>query len=304
MITLEDLETHQSEWVAPVSQAYHGLRLYEIPPNGQGLTALIALGLLRHHDVRQYPMDSADCIHLQVEAMKIAFSEVSRHVADPNSMRVDVKDLLSSSFLADRAQEIQMDRANFPVSTLPSERGTVYLATADEKGLMVSYIQSNYWGFGSGIVVPGTGISLQNQGCGFTLEKGHPNCLAGGKRPYHTIIPAMVTGKDGSPIMAFGVMGAHMQPQGHVQMIVRIFDYGLNPQAASDAPRWFLSEEMELGLEPGMEPSVFDDLLERGHRLMDAPDNTLFGGAQLILKTKNGYCGASDHRKDGQAVGF
>jgi gamma-glutamyltranspeptidase/glutathione hydrolase len=169
--------------------------------------------------------------------------------------------------------------------------------------MMVSFIQSNFMGFGSGIVIPGTGICLQNRGSGFTLEEGHPNCVDGGKRPYHTIVPAFVT-KGDRPMMSFGVMGGHMQPQGHVQMIVRIFDYGMNPQAASDAPRWHLCEDFSLALEPGFDPEVVKDLEDRGHRILERPPSVLFGGAQLISRLDDGYCAASDHRKDGQAVGF
>ena len=168
---------------------------------------------------------------------------------------------------------------------------------------MVSLIQSNYMGFGSGIVVPGTGISMQNRGRGFTLQKGHPNCVAGGKRPYHTIIPGFVT-KDDRPLLSFGVMGGHMQPQGHVQMILRIFDYGLNLQAASDAPRWHVYEDCRLALEPGFEPQVAKALRDRGHRMVEGCPEGLFGGAQLIMRIEGGYCAATDHRKDGQAVGF
>ncbi len=302
-ITLEDLAEHRSEWVEPISIEYHGKHLHEIPPNGQGLAALIALGILRHHDIRQYPVDSADSIHLQIEAMKIAFAEAHRHIADPNSMVATTSDFLQDDFLADRAREIRMDRAACPRSKIPLNRGTVYLTAADENGMMVSFIQSNYSGFGSGIVIPGTGISLQNRGYGFVLEEGHPNCVGGGKRPYHTIIPAFVTG-DGQPVMSFGVMGGHMQPQGHVQMMVRIFDYCQNPQAACDAPRWYVGEDSHIALEPGFSPEILEELKKRGHRFMEKASTSLFGGAQLIYRLENGYCAASDSRKDGQAVGW
>lgn len=197
-----------------------------------------------------------------------------------------------------------MDRAHVPDTPIPTEKGTVYLATADRSGMMVSYIQSNFRGFGSGIVVPGTGISLQNRGSGFSCDPAHPNCVAGWKRPFHTIIPGFAT-RDGKPLLSFGVMGAHMQPQGHVQMISRMVDYGLNPQAASDAPRWIVTEDFRLGLEPGVSPDVRAELARRGHRLIADPATTLFGGAQIILCMEDGgYCAGSDHRKDGQAVGF
>ena len=302
-LTLQDLAGHTSEWVAPLTQEYHGIQMCEIPPNGQGLTALMALGILGHLDIRRYPSDSADSIHLQVEAMKLAFAESWRHIADPTAMEVDPQHLLAEAFLADLAAKIRIDQAGTPRAALRSDGGTVYLSTADRDGMMVSYIQSNYMGFGSGIVVADAGISLQNRGRGFTLEPGHPNCVSGGKRPFHTITPGFVT-SDGRPLLSFGVMGALMQPQAHLQMIVRIFDDGLNPQAASDAPRWYVAEDFHLALESGLPDDVAAALVERGHRLMPDPPTRLFGGAQLIACLPNGYCGASDHRKDGQAVGF
>jgi gamma-glutamyltranspeptidase/glutathione hydrolase len=302
-LTLQDLAGHTSEWVTPLTQEYHGIHLCEIPPNGQGLAALMALGILRHLDIRRYPVDTADSIHLQVEAMKSAFAEVWRHIADPAAMEVDPQHLLTEAFLTDRAGKIRMDQAAMSRAELRPDGGTVYLSTADRNGMMVSYIQSNYMGFGSGIVVADTGISLQNRGRGFSLEPGHPNCVDGGKRPFHTLAPGFVT-RDGRPLLSFGVMGALMQPQGHVQMIVRIFDYGLNPQTASDAPRWYVAEDLSLALEPGLPAFVAAELSRRGHRLIPNPPARLFGGAQLIACLPDGYCGASDHRKDGQAVGF
>jgi gamma-glutamyltranspeptidase/glutathione hydrolase len=267
------------------------------------------LGILKHFDLAQYPVDSADSVHLQVEAMKLAFAEAHRHIADPAWMEVPPEALLDEDFLAERATQIKMEQAQFPTSALPTDHGTVYLTGADDSGMMVSYIQSNYIGFGSGIVIPGTGISLQNRGTGFRLEPGHPNRVAGGKRPYHTIIPGFVT-RAGQPVMSFGVMGGHMQPQGHVQMMVRLFDYAQNPQAASDAPRWYIEEDLTaLSLEPGFAPEVIDELRRRGHHVTaDLPPGR-FGGAQLIYRLDNGdqltgYCAGTDWRKDGQAVGY
>jgi gamma-glutamyltranspeptidase/glutathione hydrolase len=303
-MTLEDLASHETEWVEPIAVDYRGLRLHEIPPNGQGLAALIALGILRNHEVARYPVDSADSVHLQIEAMKIAFAEVHCHVADPAAMAAPVTDLLDPGFLRERSTEIRMDRAAHPGSKVRTGGGTVYIAAADEAGMMVSFIQSNYCGFGSGIVIPGTGISLQNRAYGFVLEEGHPNCVAGGKRPFHTIIPGFVTRK-GGPLMSLGVMGRHMQPQGHVQMMVRIFDYGHNPQAACDAPRWHVTADFTVALEPGFPPEVKEELERRGHRCVESSPNSLFGGAQLVYRLESGYhCAASDPRKDGQAVGY
>jgi len=304
LMTVDDLASHAPEWVTPLAQIYRGYCLHEIPPNGQGLAALIALGILQHFDLAQYPVDSADSIHLQVEAMKLAFAEAHRHIADPAWMDIPPQALLDETFLAERARQIRMDAAQFPAAALPTDHGTVYLAAADAEGMMVSYIQSNYMGFGSGIVVPGTGISLQNRGAGFRLEAGHPNRVAGGKRPYHTIIPGFVT-QAGKPVMSCGVMGGAMQPQGHVQMMVRLFDYGQNPQAASDAPRWYIEENpTELSLEPGFAPEVVAELRRRGHHVTaDLPPGR-FGGAQLIYRLESGYCAGTDWRKDGQATGY
>jgi len=302
-MTREDLADHHSQWVRPISTAYRGAHLHEIPPNGQGLAALIALGLLRHFDLGQYAADSADSIHLQVEAMKIALAEAYRHIADGSAMRVNPEEFLAQAFLDRRAQEIRIDRAGFPESKILSDHGTVYLTAADESGMLVSFIQSNYMGFGSGIVIPQTGISMQNRGCGFVLEPGHPNCADGGKRPFQTIIPGFVT-RDGQALMSFGVMGGSMQAQGHVQMMVRIFDYNQNPQAACDGPRWHVDENFQVALEPGTAPDVIRDLKKRGQKIIDNPPFHLFGGAQLIYALDDGYCAASDLRKDGQAVGY
>lgn len=302
----EDLDEHQVDWVDTIAQDYHELRLHEIPPNGQGLAALIMLGILEHHPLRDLPVDSADSLHLQIEAMKLAFADAYRYIADEASMDVSTKDLLEPNYLAERAKHIDMRRAQVPAYGVPQRGGTVYLTAADENGMMVSFIQSNYYGFGSGIVVPGTGISLQNRGAGFVLDPAHPNCVAGGKRPFHTIIPGFITQGD-APLMSFGVMGGPMQPQGHAQMVIRMRDYQQNPQAASDAPRWRVLEGNSVALEQGFAPEVQGDLRSRGH------DITLehglfssfgFGGAQLIYRDSHGYVAASDHRKDGQAVGY
>lgn len=306
VLSRQDLETHRSEWVEPISIDYRDKRLHEIPPNGQGLAALMALGILRYHDIKKYPVDSVDSLHLQIEAMKIAFAEAHGHIADPRYMSVSPAVFLEAGFLAQRAREIDMERASIRFSKIPTDYGTVYLTAADRDGMMVSFIQSNYLGFGSGIVIPGTGISMQNRGCGFVIEKGHPNCVDGGKRPYHTIIPGFVTQNE-RPLMCFGVMGGHMQPQGQVQMMVRIFDYGQNPQTACDAPRWMVNQDSSITLEYGVSSHVVEGLKERGHKVLPTFHHALhgdFGGAQLIYCLENGYCAASDPRKDGQASGY
>jgi gamma-glutamyltranspeptidase/glutathione hydrolase len=299
-----DLAAHEAEWVRPISMDYRGVTLHEIPPNGQGIVALIALGILANHPLGDLPVDSADSLHLQIEAMKLAFRDGHRYVADPAWMDVSVDDLLDEAYLADRAKQIDMTRATDPGHGTPKSGGTIYLAAADEFGTMVSYIQSNYTGFGSGLVVPGTGIALQNRGVCFSTEEGHPNQVAPGKRPYHTIIPGFVT-KGDEPLMSFGVMGGFMQPQGHVQVVTRLADYDQNPQAALDAPRWQIFEGLRVGIEAGYDPGVYDELKRRGHDVRLVAEKTVsYGGGQAIHCLDNGYFGASDMRRDGQAVGF
>lgn len=303
--TLEDFACHKADWVKPISLDYKNVRLHEIPPNGQGLAALLCLGILRECPLRRYPVDSVDSVHLQIEAMKLAFADAFRYISDPASMDVPVESLLDRNYLQSRAALIRMDQAEKPVHGIPSQGGTVYLSAADASGMMVSLIQSNYMGFGSGVVVPGTGISLQNRGYGFVRTPGHPNCVGPGKRPYQTIIPAFLTDLRGVPLMSFGVMGGHMQPQGHVQMVTRICDYGQNPQAASDAPRWIVNGDGTIGLEDALADRVGYALRQRGHQLAPAEAvKFAFGGAQLIWRTDGGYIAGSDHRKDGLAVGF
>lgn len=303
-LVLDDLKNHRCEWVDPVQMSAFNHQLCEIPPNGQGLMALISLGVMKHlhHDAMQ--LDSADSVHLQIEAQRIAYAIAERHIADQDHMRIPVTELLREDRLKALAGQIDMREARPRQGDMGASPDTVYLTTADASGMMVSMIQSNYRGFGSGIVVPGTGISLQNRGSGFVLEEGHPNQVGPGKRPYHTIIPGFVTGESGQPVMSFGVMGGHMQAQGHLQMMLRVMHFRQNPQAASDAPRWYVHEDGRVALEQGFAPSVIEDLAQRGHSLeLDAPEH-LFGGAQLIVRMADGYCAGSDHRKEGLAAGF
>jgi gamma-glutamyltranspeptidase/glutathione hydrolase len=324
VMTADDLAEHKCDWVEPISVDYRGLTVHEIPPNGQGVAALMALGILERIPLAEFPVDSADSLHLQIEAMKLAFADAHRYVADPEAMELAPGALLDADYLAKRARLIDVKRAKRPRFGVPREGGTVYLCAADASGMMVSFIQSNYNGFGSGIVVPGTGISLQNRGLGFVLTEGHPNRVGPRKRPYHTIIPAFVTrekgvrpllplGPEGAAhkrgltpfsLMAFGVMGGPMQPQGHVQMMVRVADYRQNPQAAADAPRWRVTSGLEVVLEDGFDRRVVSALRRRGHAVVVSPPCPLSGGAQLIWKLADGYLAASDPRKDGQAVGY
>ncbi len=298
-----DLDGHSADWVTPLAldSRHADVTLHEIPPNGQGLIALAALGILDH--LPKPALDSADFYHLQIEAFRLAWLLAADQVADPDSLRTPPADLLDKNRLQQLAASIDLQQAGGGQADMPTGQDTVYLAAADADGMMVSFIQSNFLGFGSGMVVPGYGVSLQNRGSGFSLTAGHPNQVAGGKRPFHTIIPGFVT-RQGAPLAAFGVMGGHMQAQGHLQMMVRCFMHGQNPQAASDAPRWHLTQDGRLALEAGFDEKVAAELAERGHQLMPDPAPHLFGGAQLIVRLDQGYCAASDHRKEGQAGGF
>jgi len=303
-MTMSDLAAHQCDWVEPVGQSYRGYTLHEIPPNGQGIGALISLGILENFDMAALPVDSADSLHVQLEAMKLGFADIYEYVSDPATMRVTPAQMLDRAYLASRAKLIDMKKAQDPKFGTPPTGGTVYLTAADASGMMVSYIQSNYAGFGSGVVVNGTGISLQNRGYGFVTKPGHANEVGPRKRPFQTIIPAFVT-KDGKPVMSYGVMGGSMQAQGHSQIMVRLADHGQNPQAAADAPRWRIDTGLALGIEQGVNPDVIAELKRRGHQITQADRwSTDFGRAQLIYKMEDGYLAASERRTDGQAVGF
>jgi gamma-glutamyltranspeptidase/glutathione hydrolase len=307
-MTVADLAAYQPEWVTPIAQDYRGHKLHEIPPNGQGIAALIALGILSNFDLAAMPLDSAESQHLQIEAMKLAFADVYRYVAEPAAMDVTPTQMLDKSYLAGRAKLINPLRAQDFGAGRPPAGGTIYLSTADESGMMVSFIQSNYLGFGSGVVVPEWGVSLQNRGHGFVLDPASANVVAPGKRPFHTIIPAFLT-RDGQPVMSYGVMGANMQPQGHLQTLIRLLDYGQNPQAACDAPRWRFNAGLEINVEAAMNAAAVEGLIARGHRTELISDSYQdFGAGQFIHRLGDpaveGYVAASDPRRDGAAVGF
>lgn len=307
-MTLADLRDYRPEWVTPISKRYRGYDVHEIPPNGQGIAALIALGILDRFDLGALPVDSADSQHLQIEAMKLAFADIYRYVADPRAMEVTPAEMLDDGYLDARAKLIDMKRASEFTFGMPKAGGTIYLTAADEHGMMVSFIQSNYMGFGSGVVVPGTGISLQNRGVGFSMDAASPNVVAPGKRPFHTIIPAFLT-RDGKPVMSFGVMGGDMQPQGHLQTVVRMLDYQQQPQAACDAPRWKVNRDFSLDVEGTMNRQTIEALQARGHRLKAEDDPYMdFGSGQFIWRLsddpEHGYVAASDSRRDGHAAGF
>ncbi|WP_423456227.1 gamma-glutamyltransferase family protein [Ottowia sp. VDI28] len=307
-LTAADFAGFQPEWVTPISQNYRGYALHEIPPSGQGMAALIALGILEQFDMAALPVDGLDSQHVQIEAMKLAFADVYRYVAEPSSMAVTPAQMLDAGYLKSRAKLIDMNRAQDFGAGNPAKGGTIYLTAADESGMMVSFIQSNYMGFGSGCVEPAYGISLQNRGVGFSLQDDSPNVVEPGKRPFHTIIPAFLT-KDGQPVMSFGVMGANMQPQGHVQALVRMLDYGQNPQTACDAPRWRFNQGLSINAESTMNAAAVQGLVERGHRTELINDSYQdFGAGQFIWRvgdpTVEGYVAASDARRDGVAAGF
>src|SRR5215467_9709267 len=302
--TEADFAGHTCDWVAPLAHDYRGYTVHELPPNGQGIAALIALGILGNFDLSGHPVDSAEVQHLEIEAMKLAFADVHRYVGDQNSMTVTSAQLLDRAYLAARAKRIDRSRAQDFEHGSPPSGGTVYLTAADERGMMVSLIQSNYMGFGSGLVVPGTGISLQNRGTGFSLDPDHPNIIAGGKRPFHTIIPGFVT-RNGAAYVSFGVMGGAMQPQGHLQTLVRLIDYQMNPQAALDAPRWKVNQGLSLDLENTASAELRAGLAARGHEFASIPDPYMdFGGGQFIVCAEGGYVAGSDWRRDGQAAGY
>ena len=297
-----DLTAHRADWVGTINGAYRGYTVHEIPPNGQGIVALIALGILEQFDMSSFPPDSADSVHLQIEAAKLAFADAQAHVADVEYMPVHPEHLLDQEYLRQRAKLIDQARAK-PASAGTPRGGTVYLTAADASGVMVSMIQSNYIGFGSGVVVSGTGISLQNRGADFTVVQGHPNQVGPNKRPYHTIIPGFLS-KNGAPVMSFGVMGGPMQPQGHVQVVTRIVDHGQNPQAACDGPRFRWVQGLQVCCEKGFPPSTLDELLRRGHELVTTDDYNQFGSCQAIWRLDDGYLAVSDPRRDGQAAAF
>lgn len=303
-MTLEDLAAHQADWVVPLAKRYRDLTVHEIPPNGQGIAALITLGILEHFDMAALPPESTESWHLQIEAMKLAFADVYRYVSDARTMDLQPGQLLDPIYLKQRAALIDRRRAQDLGHGAPPPSGTVYLTAADASGMMVSYIQSNYMGFGSGVVVSGTGISLQNRGTGFSLQAGHPNQVGAGKRPFHTIIPGFAT-REGRPLMSFGLMGADMQPQGHTQLMVRLADYRQNPQAAADGPRWKFMKDRSLIVEHAVPAATVAGLAALGHNIRQVERWSLeFGSAQLIYRLDGGYLGASEPRRDGQAVGF
>lgn len=314
-LSYNDLASHRSEWVEPVSSSYRGYDIWELPPNGQGIATLQILNILEQFDIKSMGFGSAEYMHLFIEAKKLAFEDRARYYADPDFANIPYDRLISKDYASQRAKLIDLNRAARTYDAGILQTGnTVYLTVADKEGNMVSLIQSNYRGMGSGMTPTGLGFVLQDRGELFSLEEGHPNVYAPGKRPFHTIIPGFIT-KDGKPWISFGVMGGGMQPQGHAQIIVNLIDFGMNLQEAGDAPRIQhegssepTGERMTDGgtvyLESGFDYQQVRKLLERGHKVSYSLDG--YGGYQAIMfDAKNGvYIGASESRKDGQAAGY
>ena len=307
VMTADDLAAYRAEWVEPIAVEYaNGYTFHEIPPNGQGLAALLALNITRGFDLGSLAYGSADYTHILIESMKLAFVDAHATVGDPRRVDVPVAGLLSGRYARERRALIAKDRALFPEpGTPPRDGDTVYLTVADGAGNMVSWIQSLYMGFGSGITAGDTGVQLQNRGANFSLTPGHPNEVAPGRRPYHTIIPGFIT-RDGRPWASYGVMGGFMQPQGHLQVGVNLVDFGMNPQAALDAPRFNWLQGREVALEPGFDAPMREELARRGHALLPAGAAVHYGGGQVILRDPESgvLVGGSEPRNDGAAVGW
>ncbi|MGR0278340.1 gamma-glutamyltransferase family protein [Marinomonas dokdonensis] len=303
-LSITDLIEHEVEWVDPISVNYNGYDIWEMPPSGQGTVALMALNIMKQFNYKK--VNDAENIHKQIEAMKLAFADGLHNITDINEMTVSVDELLDEGYAKKRAQCIT-EEAQEHCPGDPKSSGTVYLATADNDGNMVSFIQSNYMGFGSGVVVPGTGIALQNRGQTFSLNPKDINCLKGKKKTYHTIIPGFIT-KNNQAIGPFGVMGGFMQPQGHMQVIMSLIDFGLNPQSALDAPRWQWVKGNDISVEQSMPSHIIQSLIERGHNISIARDGGTFGRGQIIIKDtiekQNLFVGGTEHRTDGAVVGY
>jgi len=312
-LTYEDLASFHSEWTPPVSSNYRGYEVWELPPNGQGIAALQILNMLENYDLKSLGLFSAEYIHLFTEAKKLAFADRAKYYADPLFEKIPVEELISKSYAKERIKLIDANKvAKTDEAGILKNGDTIYLTAADQYGNMISLIQSNYRGMGSGMVPTGLGFMLQDRGELFSLDKNHKNSLKGGKRPFHTIIPAFVT-KDGKPFMSFGVMGGATQPQAHAQIIINMIDFGLNLQEAGDAPRIVHSGSSQptdeimkdggtLSIESGFGKTIEEELIAKGHVLQY--EKGIFGGYQAIMLKDGVYYGASETRKDGQAAGY
>ena len=296
-----DLAAYRPEWVEPIHVNYRGYDVWEIPPNGHGLVTLIALNILKGMEFDA--KESVETYHRQIEAIKLAFADGMKYITDARQMKVRVEDLLSDAYAAERRKLIGAE-ALTPAAGSPSRGGTVYLATADGEGNMVSYIQSNYMGFGSGLVVPGSGISLHNRGCNFSLDPAHDNVFAPGKKPYHTIIPGFLT-QNGRAVGPFGVMGGFVQPQGHLQMVMNSVDFALNPQAALDAPRWQWTKDKTVEVEHLFPEALAEALTRKGHNITRPVGNLAMGRGQIIWRDEHGVlAGGTEPRTDGAVAAW
>ncbi|MEE1194267.1 MAG: gamma-glutamyltransferase [Phascolarctobacterium sp.] len=301
LIRKKDLQAYKAEWVEPISINYKGYDVWEIPPNGHGITALMALNILRGYTFTA--RETIEAYHHQIEAMKLAFADGMKYVADARYMQTKVQDMLSEAYACQRRRLIGQ-QAIMPEAGRPYSGGTVYMCTADNEGNMVSFIQSNYKGFGSGIVIPGYGLALNDRGCGFSMDSTSDNYVLPGKKPYHTIIPGFLT-KEGKAVGLFGVMGGYMQPQGHVQVITNTIDFMLNPQAALDAPRWQWVSGRKVQIEDRVSPEIIEQLVAMGHEVEVMHDYTGFGRGQIIWRDENGVlAGATEPRTDGTVAAW
>lgn len=307
-LTLDDLKKNAPTWVTPISVPFHGYRVWELPPSNQGIAALEMLRILEPYDLKAMGQNSAPYLHLLIEAKKLAYADLDRFVGDADHLDMRAESMLTDAFIAERRSRLDSTRAQPRVDPGPlrTRSETIYLTAADSEGNMVSFINSNYDLFGSGIVVPGTGFALHNRGAGFTLTPDLPNTVAPGKRPFHTLIPGFVTrttdGRE-QAYMSFGLMGGGMQAQGHVQFLLDYFVFGMDLQAAIDAPRFRHFDGLRVALEAPVGDSVRAALTAKGHELIDQPPGA-FGGAQAIVRLPKGYAAGSDPRKDGMAVGY
>ncbi|QOR34347.1 gamma-glutamyltransferase family protein [Clostridium sp. 'deep sea'] len=301
-ISYDDLASFKPEWVDPIGVDYHGYKVWEIPPNGQGLVALLALNIAK--ELKMDGRDDVETLHNQIEAIKLAFADGQKYITEHKDMRFTTDQLLSETY-ANKRRALIKDTALKPEAGEPKSGGTVYLCAADNDGNMISYIQSNYMGFGSGLVVPGTGIALQNRGKNFSLDPNHDNHLAPNKRTYHTIIPGFLT-KGDLPVGPFGVMGGFMQPQGHMQVVMNAIDFNLNPQAALDAPRWRWDKGMEVSMEMGFPQHIINALIRKGHKIKVQPNTGGFGRGQIIWRDPESgvLVGGTESRTDGTVAAW
>ena len=312
-LSYEDLSEFHSEWVEPVSTNYRGYDIWELPPNGQGIAALQILNILENYDIKGMSLFSSEYIHLFVEAKKLAFADRAKYYADPKFARIPISQLISKSYAKERSSLIDLKKSSLiDQPGLLKDGDTIYLTASDQYGNMISLIQSNYRGMGSGMVPPGLGFMLQDRGELFSLKEGHVNVIEGGKRPFHTIIPAFIT-KDNEPFVSFGVMGGATQPQAHAQIVINLIDFGLNLQEAGDAPRIVHSGSSQptdevmvdggiVSIEHGFGEEIENSLKQMGHHTKYVKG--IFGGYQAIMLKDGVYFGASESRKDGQASGY